>query len=146
MTSEEFKKIRIEKGYTQKKLAEAIGFSEDYISKIERNEQPITDYILEKLNNLKEKKSTIEEILNEADEKNKKEATKELIALGDRYLDFLEQVEEAKLSMKDIVKDAKVKGITKDAYIETAYFKDPGNCIIEIQHFNDPEIQKIFEG
>lgn len=56
MTSEEFKKFRIEKGYTQKKLAEAIGFSEDYISKIERNEQPITDYILEKLNNLKEKK------------------------------------------------------------------------------------------
>lgn len=117
MTSEEFKKIRIEKGYTQKKLAEAIGFSEDYISKIERNERPITDYILEKLNNLKEKKSTMEEILNEADEKNKKEATKELIALGDRYLDFLEQVEEAKLSMKDIVKDAKVKGITKEMII-----------------------------
>lgn len=111
------KKIRIEKGYTQKKLAEAIGFSEDYISKIERNERPITDYILEKLNNLKEKKSTMEEILNEADEKNKKEATKELIALGDRYLDFLEQVEEAKLSMKDIVKDAKVKGITKEMII-----------------------------
>lgn len=117
MTSEEFKKIRIEKGYTQKKLAEAIGLSEDYISKIERNERPITDYILEKLNNLKEKKSTMEEILNEADEKNKKEATKELIALGDRYLDFLEQVEEAKLSMKDIVEDAKVKGITKEMII-----------------------------
>lgn len=117
MTSEEFKKIRIEMGYTQKKLAEAIGFSEDYISKIERNERPITDYILEKLNNLKEKKSTMEEILNEADEKNKKEATKELIALGDRYLDFLEQVEEAKLSMKDIVEDAKVKGITKEMII-----------------------------
>lgn len=117
MTSEEFKEFRIEKGYTQKKLAEAIGFSEDYISKIERNEQPITDYILEKLNNLKEKKSTIEEILNEADEKNKKEATKELIALGDRYLDFLEQVEEAKLSMKDIVNDAKEKGITKEMII-----------------------------
>lgn len=117
MTSEEFKKIRIEKGYTQKKLAEAIGFSEDYISKIERNERPITDYILEKLNNLKEKKSTMEEILNEADEKNKKEATKELIALGDMYLDFLEQVEEAKLSMKDIVEDAKVKGITKEMII-----------------------------
>ena len=117
MTSEEFKKFRIEKGYTQKKLAEAIGFGEDYISKIERNEQPITDYILEKLNNLKEKKSTMEEILNEADEKNKKEATKELIALGDRYLDFLERVEEAKLSMKDIVNDAKEKGITKEMII-----------------------------
>ena len=73
MTSEEFKKFRIEKGYTQKKLAEAIGFSEDYISKIERNELPITDCILEKLNNLKKKKSTMKEILNEADEKNKKE-------------------------------------------------------------------------
>ena len=117
MTSEEFKKFRIEKGYTQKKLAEAIGFSEDYISKIERNERPITDYILEKLNNLKEEKSTMEKILNEADEKNKKEATKELIALGDRYLDFLEQVEEAKLSMKDIIDDAKEKGITKEMII-----------------------------
>lgn len=114
MTSEEFKKFRIEKGYTQKKLAEAIGFSEDYISKIERNERPITDYILEKLNNLKEGKSTMEEILDEADEKNKKEATKELIALGDRYLDFLEQVEEAKLSMKGIIDDAKEKEITKE--------------------------------
>lgn len=117
MTSEEFKKFRIEKGYTQKKLAEAIGFSEDYISKIERNERPITDYILEKLNNLKEGKSTMEEVLDEADEKNKKEATKELIALGDRYLDFLEQAEEAKLSMKDIIDDAKEKGITKEMII-----------------------------
>ena len=117
MTSEEFKKFRIEKGYTQKKLAEAIGFSKDYISKIERNERPITDYILEKLNNLKEGKSTMEDVLDEADEKNKKEATKELIALGDRYLDFLEQVEEAKLSMKDIIDDAKEKGITKEMII-----------------------------
>lgn len=117
MTSEEFKKFRIEKGYTQKKLAEAIGFSEDYISKIERNERPITDYILEKLNNLKEGKSTMEEVLDEADEKNKKEATKELIALGDRYLDFLKQVEEAKLSMKDIIDNAKEKGITKEMII-----------------------------
>ena len=117
MTSEEFKKFRIEKGYTQKKLAEAIGFSEDYISKIERNERPITDHILEKLNNLKDGKSTMEEVLDEADEKNKKEATKELIALGDRYLDFLEQVEEAKLSMKGIVDYAKEKGITKEMII-----------------------------
>lgn len=117
MTSEEFKKFRIEKGYTQKKIAEAIGFSEDYISKIERNKRPITDCILEKLNNLKEEKSTMEEILNEADEKNKKEATKELIALGDRYLDFLKQVEEAKLSMKNIIDDAKEKRITKEMII-----------------------------
>lgn len=117
MTSEEFKKIRIEKGYTQKELAQKIGFSEDYISKIERGERPVSDYILEKLNNLKERKSTMEDILNEADEKNKKEATKELIALGDKYIDFLEQVEEAKLSMKDIIEDAKEKGITKEMII-----------------------------
>lgn len=78
MTSEEFKKFRIEKGYTQKKLAEAIGFSEDYISKIERNERPITDHILEKLNNLKDEKSTMEEILDEADEKNKKRSDKRI--------------------------------------------------------------------
>lgn len=59
----------------------------------------------------------MEEVLDEADEKNKKEATKELIALGDRYLDFLEQAEEAKLSMKDIIDDAKEKGITKEMII-----------------------------
>lgn len=117
------KKSELKRAILKKKLAEAIGFSEDYISKIERNERPITDYILEKLNNLKEKKSTMEEILNEADEKNKKEATKELIALGDRYLDFLEQVEEAKLSMKDIVDDAKEKGITKEMIISYCKIK-----------------------
>ena len=71
----------------------------------------------EEFKKLKEKKSTMEEILNEADEKNKKEATIELIALGDRYLDFLEQVEEAKLSMKDIVDNAIEKGITKEMII-----------------------------
>lgn len=59
----------------------------------------------------------MDEILDEADEKNKKEATKELIALGDRYLDFLKQVEEAKLSMKNIIDDAKEKGITKEMII-----------------------------
>lgn len=117
MTNEEFKKIRIEKGYTQKELAKEIGFSEDYVSKIERNERPVSDYILEKINNLKERKTAMDEILDEADEKNKKEATKELIALGDRYLDFLEQVEEAKLSMKNIIDDAKEKGITKEMII-----------------------------
>lgn len=117
MTNEEFKKIRIEKGYTQKELAQKIGFSEDYISKIERDERPVSDYILEKINNLKERKTAMDEILDEADEKNKKEATKELIALGDRYLDFLEQAEEAKLSMKDIIDDAKEKGITKEMII-----------------------------
>ena len=117
MTNEEFKKIRIEKGYTQKELAKEIGFSEDYVSKIEKNERPVSDYILEKINNLKEKKTAMDEILDEADEKNKKEATKELIALGDRYLDFLEQVEEVKLSMKNIIDDAKEKGITKEMII-----------------------------
>lgn len=117
MTNEEFKKIRIEKGYTQKELAKEIGFSEDYVSKIERNERPVSDCILEKINNLKERKTAMDEILDEADEKNKKEATKELIALGDRYLDFLEQVEEAKLSMKNIIDDAKEKGITKEMII-----------------------------
>lgn len=117
MTNEEFKKIRIEKGYTQKELAQKIGFSEDYISKIERDERPVSDYILEKINNLKERKTAMDEILDKADEKNKKEATKELIALGDRYLDFLELAEEAKLSMKDIIDDAKEKGITKEMII-----------------------------
>ena len=117
MTNEEFKKIRIEKGYTQKELAKEIGFSEDYVSKIEKNERPVSDYILEKINNLKERKTAMDEILDEADEKNKKEATKELIALGDRYLDFLEQVEEVKLSMKNIIDDAKEKGITKEMII-----------------------------
>lgn len=117
MTNEEFKKIRIEKGYTQKELAQKIGFSKDYISKIERDERPVSDYILEKINNLKERKTAMDKILDEADEKNKKEATKELIALGDRYLDFLEQVEEAKLSMKDIIDNAKEKGITKEMII-----------------------------
>lgn len=47
------KNSELKRAILKKKLAEAIGFSEDYISKIERNERPITDYILEKLNNLK---------------------------------------------------------------------------------------------
>uniref|UniRef100_A0AAU8AY63 HTH XrE protein n=1 Tax=Dulem virus 29 TaxID=3145747 RepID=A0AAU8AY63_9CAUD len=113
MNSEEFKKTRINKGYTQKSLAKAIGFSEDYISKIERGERPVTDYILEKLNHLQEKNSTMEVILDEADEKNKRKIGQALAQYGDEYQEQTENIERAKMIQKSIIERAEREGITK---------------------------------
>ncbi len=45
---EQFKEFRVNNGYTQKEFAAALGFSEDYISAIERGTRPLTEYICAK--------------------------------------------------------------------------------------------------
>lgn len=42
-SKEQFKEFRVNNGYTQKEFAAALGFSEDYISAIERGTRPLTD-------------------------------------------------------------------------------------------------------
>lgn len=70
------KNSELKRAILKKKLAEAIGFSEDYISKIERNERPITDYILEKLNNLKKGKQPWMKFWTKQTKKTKKKRQK----------------------------------------------------------------------
>lgn len=41
MTKEEFKKIRVEHGYTQKELAEYLGFTEAHISYMENGHKQV---------------------------------------------------------------------------------------------------------
>ncbi len=47
-----FKKIRLELGYTQQEFAEVIHCTQAHVSRIERNERPVTNEILVELSNL----------------------------------------------------------------------------------------------
>lgn len=50
-------------------------------------------------------------------EKNKRVAAEELKNYGDEYIDCMEKIEEARLTMKDIIDSAKEKGISKEMII-----------------------------
>lgn len=114
---EQFKEFRVNNGYTQKEFAAALGFSEDYISAIERGTRPLNEYICAKVENLRRPAATLKVVIDEADEKNKRVAAEELKTYGDEYIDCMEKIEEARLTMKDIIDSAREKGISKDMII-----------------------------
>lgn len=68
---EQFKEFRVNNGYTQKEFAAALGFSEDYISAIERGTRPLTECICAKVENLRRPTATLKVVIDEADEKTK---------------------------------------------------------------------------
>ena len=67
-----------------------------------------------------EPKNTMDEIIEEADEKNKKAMIEDLQELGESYEYAENRLKEAKLSIKSILEDAKDRGISKtmlEAYV-----------------------------
>lgn len=67
-----------------------------------------------------EPKNTMDEIIEEADEKNKKAMIEDLQELGESYEYAENRLKEARLSIKSILEDAKDRGISKtmlEAYV-----------------------------
>ena len=74
-----------------------------------------------------EETATIEEVVAEADEKNKKGFAVSLRMFGEQYIQYKNSLERAKMCIKDTLEMAKEKGITKDmllAYASAVQLED----------------------
>lgn len=74
-----------------------------------------------------EKTETMEQVVAEADEKNKKGFAASLRMFGKQYIQYKNSLERAKKCIKDTLEMAKEKGITKDmllAYASAAQLED----------------------
>lgn len=74
-----------------------------------------------------EETATIEDVVAEADEKNKKGFAVSLRMFGEQYIQYKNSLERAKKCIKDTLKMAKEKGITKDmllAYASAVQLED----------------------
>lgn len=65
-----------------------------------------------------EEQETMEDILRESDERNSQKVAKDLKELGEEYVNAKKRAEEAKLSLKSLIEEAKELGISK-AMLET---------------------------
>lgn len=74
-----------------------------------------------------EETATIEQVVSEADEKNKKGFAVALREFGEQYIQYKNSLERAKICIKDTLEMAKGKGITKDmllAYASAVQLED----------------------
>ena len=74
-----------------------------------------------------EETATIEDVVAEADEKNKKNFAVSLKMFGEQYIQYKNSLERAKKCIKDTLEMAKEKGITKDmllAYVSAVQLED----------------------
>jgi len=74
-----------------------------------------------------EKIATIEQVVSEADEKNKKGFAVALREFGEQYIQYKNSLDRAKMCIKDTIDMAKEKGITKDmllAYASAVQLED----------------------
>jgi|GEM_PF-6761693 len=74
-----------------------------------------------------EETATIEQVVAEADEKNKKGFAVALREFGEQYIQYKNSLERAKMCIKDTLEMAKEKGITKDmllAYASAVQLED----------------------
>ena len=163
MEKEEVKQFRKDNNFTQKELAEIFDVSEDYISKIERGVLPVTENIEKQIKDYKFKQemddleedpepapATMEEVIEEADEKNKKGFSQSLINYGEQYQTQIDNIERAKKVQKSIIEMAKREGITKEmviAYCQTSALEDFNKDVLiaAIKH-SHPEEDCFFEG
>lgn len=90
-------------------------------TELEESEAPATKGELVLVENVAEdSKNTMDEIIEEADEKNKKAMIEDLQELGESYECAENRLKEAKLSIRSILDDAKERGISKtmlEAYV-----------------------------
>lgn len=90
-------------------------------TEIEENEAPTSKGELVLVEpEVEEPKNTMDQIIEEADEKNKKAMIEDLQELGESYEYAENRLKEAKLSIKSILEDAKDRGISKtmlEAYV-----------------------------
>lgn len=83
-------------------------------AEIEENEAPTSKGELVLVEpEVEEPKNTMDQIIEEADEKNKKAMIEDLQELGESYEYAENRLKEAKLSIKSILEDAKERGISK---------------------------------
>lgn len=73
--------------------------------------------------------NTMEEVVAEADEKNKKGFAASLREFGEQYIQYQNSLERAKLCIKDVFEMAEDKGITKDMILSYA-------AAIKLDNFN----------
>lgn len=76
---------------------------------------------------ISEETATMEEVVAEADEKNKKGFAVSLRMFGEQYIQYKDQLERAKMCIKDTLEMAKEKGITKDmllSYVSAVQLED----------------------
>lgn len=74
-----------------------------------------------------EETATIEDVVAEADEKNKKGFAVSLRMFGEQYIQYKNSLDRAKMCIKDTIDMAKEKGITKDmllAYASAVQLED----------------------
>ena len=74
-----------------------------------------------------EETATIEQVVAEADEKNKKGFAVALREFGEQYIQYKNSLDRAKMCIKDTIEMAKDKGITKDmllAYASAVQLED----------------------
>lgn len=74
-----------------------------------------------------EETATIEQVVAEADEKNKKGFAVALREFGEQYIQYKNSLDRAKMCIKDTIDMAKEKGITKDmllAYASAVQLED----------------------
>lgn len=90
-------------------------------TELEENEAPASKGELVLVETVAEEpKNTMDEIIEEADEKNKKAMIEDLQELGESYEYAENRLKEARLSIKSILEDAKDRGISKtmlEAYV-----------------------------
>ena len=90
-------------------------------TEVEENEAPTSKGKLVLIEpEVEEPKNTMDQIIEEADEKNKKAMIEDLQELGESYEYAENRLKEAKLSIKSILEDAKERGISKtmlEAYV-----------------------------
>lgn len=158
MEKEEIKTFRQERNLTQKELADRIGVGEDYISKLERGVLPVTEKIIAALDEIKSletvesepeqenETATMEEVLEEADSKNKKGFSAALVLYGERYKKHMRDIELAKECQKSIIEIAKREGITKNMILSYCSVADLDNfnkevliCAVREDYFNDDD-------
>lgn len=85
------------------------------------------DIFIEDAENLEETKESLEDVVAEADDKNKKGFAMALRTFGEQYIQYKNSLERAKMCIKDTLEMAKGKGITKDmllAYASAVQLED----------------------
>lgn len=91
-----------------------------------------------------EPKNTMDQIIDEADEKNKKAMIEDLQELGESYEYAENRLKEAKLSIKSILEDAKDRGISKtmlETYVSLHRMSTLGKKAIFIAVVDDGEAE-----
>lgn len=103
-------------------------------TELEENEAPASKRELVLVETVAEEpKNIMDEIIEEADEKNKKAMIEDLQELGESYEYAENRLKEARLSIKSILEDAKDRGISKtmlEAYISLRRMSTPGKKAI----------------